>query len=759
MRLTRLLLRNYRVFADELELEVPPGLVGIYGPNGAGKSCLVGAVPWALFGYSRTGNDEVRTAGIDGESLVEVEFEHEGHTYVVARTVSGINHTVRARAHVEGVLVSDGVRDTARYVRSVLGIDDAAFRASVFAEQKQLTAFAGTTPAKRRDLVLRLLGITPLDAARDRARHEAKAARDDLARLRGVLPDLDMLNAAAGEAAAAARSAAIHADAAGEELAQRRRQLGAARRRHDDQAVRAAEHEALVAEGREVRRHDDRMARRIDELTAELAGLQGARQRLDELRPDAEGLASAEGRLEGVLAVERAGEELASRPAGPPPPEPDDGGLERLRVAAESTGQALACARALVEELHRSRDRAAAALGDSAGLSSEAACPMCGQELGAAFEGVRAHRRGELDVAEARLGEAQKRIAALEASAEEAAKTHRHARQLVERSRAERAAWEQRRAAERAAEGALAAARRRLDPPPLPDEAAGLRTEVERRRRAASESQRLAGQLERGPRAEVELRALLHDRDSTRGRLETLREKLRGVGFSAADLAESRRALDDAGQAEAEAEQRARAAELAAARATARAEATAAAVVAAEEQHLRLVEIGDGARHLGRLAELLHAFRNQLIGAVGPRLSSQAASLFAELTDAEYDELRVDPDTYGIEIVDQGVAYGMDRFSGSEADLACLALRVAISEHLGFQSGGHIGLLVLDEVFGPLDADRTDRMLRALERLKGRFGQVLVVTHDSEVKDQLPRAIEVVKLGGRRATARVVGGA
>ncbi|HSH22491.1 MAG TPA: SMC family ATPase, partial [Acidimicrobiales bacterium] len=200
MQLRRLVLRNYRVFADPLELEIPPGLVGIYGANGAGKSCLVGAVPWALFGYSRTGNDGVRTAGVDDESLVEVEFEHEGHTYSVARTVSGINHTVRARVHVDGVLVSDGVRDTARYVRSVLGIDDAAFRASVYAEQKQLTAFAATTPAKRRDLVLRLLGITPLDAARDRARHDAKVARDDLARVRALLPDLDALAEAASAA-------------------------------------------------------------------------------------------------------------------------------------------------------------------------------------------------------------------------------------------------------------------------------------------------------------------------------------------------------------------------------------------------------------------------------------------------------------------------------------------------------------------------------------------------------------------------------
>jgi DNA repair exonuclease SbcCD ATPase subunit len=73
-----------------------------------------------------------------------------------------------------------------------------------------------------------------------------------------------------------------------------------------------------------------------------------------------------------------------------------------------------------------------------------------------------------------------------------------------------------------------------------------------------------------------------------------------------------------------------------------------------------------------------------------------------------------------------------------------------------FQSGGAVGLLVLDEVFGPLDPDRKERMLLALERLKGRFRQVLVVTHDTEIKEQLPSAIEVVKLGGRRATAHVL---
>jgi exonuclease SbcC len=141
---------------------------------------------------------------------------------------------------------------------------------------------------------------------------------------------------------------------------------------------------------------------------------------------------------------------------------------------------------------------------------------------------------------------------------------------------------------------------------------------------------------------------------------------------------------------------------------------------------------------------------------VGPMLEQQAGSLFAELTDHEYQGFEVDPETYDIRIQDGGGVYGMRRYSGSETDLANLALRVAISEQVRLQSGGAVGLLVLDEVFGHLDTGRKELMLLALERLKARFRQVLVVTHDSEIKEQLPNAIEVVKLPGRRARAHVV---
>ncbi len=178
MLLTRLYLRNFRVYEEPLDLEMPPGLVGIYGLNGAGKCTLLEAIVFTLWGKARTAKDDVRTAGVGGDCITEVEFEHEGHLYLVRRTLSGINATAKAEAHCDGLVMSEGVRDTSRYVHQVLGMDDAAFRASVFAEQKQLAAFSSQSPAERRRLVLRLLGITPLDAARDAARKDAREARE-----------------------------------------------------------------------------------------------------------------------------------------------------------------------------------------------------------------------------------------------------------------------------------------------------------------------------------------------------------------------------------------------------------------------------------------------------------------------------------------------------------------------------------------------------------------------------------------------------
>jgi exonuclease SbcC len=767
----RIYLRNYRVFEDELDLVLPPGLVGVYGPNGAGKSTLLESVLWALWGKARTAKEEVPSAGAHGECIAEVTFEHEGHIYLVRRTISGANATVRAEAHCDGLAMSEGVRDTGRYVHSVLGMDDGAFRASVFAEQKQLDAFSSQSPAERRKLVLALLGVTPLDAARDKARADARQTTEQHKRLRGMLPDLEEAKVSAADAEA--RASASGTAAAEEEKAASvaRESTLAAKERFDKLDLVRQEQVKLVLEGKAARAELEAAGKQADELASELADLAANEANLSELEPLAADLPEVEQRVQLVSALLGSAKELASLPEVAPPPIPDEmdlAGAEKLAMEARAElGSAGARREAAGAELKVASD----ALTRSARLTGEEDCPLCGQALGDAFARVQSHREAELEAAQSRLKASDEATATATAAAEGASAQMARLSAEVTVARQALAAWEQSRARRETAavrlatgfealakhDAAVAAA---LGPAPGPETVStaleAARKELSACKHAAEEASRLRGRLERRPQAEL---ALTQARDREAGAsslLGALRSKVRALGFEPEALSEAREALSEAEAAAKEADLAARSAHLSATKARAQADAETKRFAEAEAQHALLAELESASVHLGRTAELLNGFRNSVVASVGPRLAVQAAELFGELTDNEYDRLEVDTETYGLQICDSGVSYDLERFSGSEVDLANLALRVAISEHVRFQSGGTVGLLVLDEVFGPLDEERKSRMLLALERLKGRFRQILVVTHSIEIKEQLPNAIEVVKLAGRRATARVL---
>ncbi|MGH9164055.1 MAG: AAA family ATPase, partial [Acidimicrobiales bacterium] len=400
MRITRLYLRNYRVYEDELDLELPAGLVGIVGPNGAGKSALLESILWTLYGYSRTSKEEVRTAEVNAECVTEVAFEHEDHHYLVRRTIAGINSTVRAQAEADGAQVAEGVQAVRAYVHSVLGMDAGAFRASVFAEQKQLASFSTLRPSERKDLVLRLLGVTPLDHARDQARRDARAAADAVDRLRQVLPDLEALAVEVDDSAAAASARAVEVAAEQAAAASALAALDVTQRRLAQVEVARREHDALVAEGRAVRAQHDAAAEELRRLDAELAGLSELTAALPDAEVAAAGLEAAERLLVHVEAAAGTARALAALPGLVALEGPDEAACEQAldaaRQEAETVAGRLAALGGRLRGAQDAEQRCAQAMARSAELSGEAGCPLCGQDLGDAFAQVQAHRAAEV---------------------------------------------------------------------------------------------------------------------------------------------------------------------------------------------------------------------------------------------------------------------------------------------------------------------------------------------------------------------------
>jgi exonuclease SbcC len=154
-----------------------------------------------------------------------------------------------------------------------------------------------------------------------------------------------------------------------------------------------------------------------------------------------------------------------------------------------------------------------------------------------------------------------------------------------------------------------------------------------------------------------------------------------------------------------------------------------------EEQRKLADDKGREATRLGEMDKLLSRFYKELTAKIRPRLEKEASNLIKALTDDRYERMEFD-ENYGIRLFDGlSDAYDISRFSGGEADVVSLSARVALSKMVAAKGSEALGFIVLDEVFGALDAERRRNVLLALDRLKRTFGQIFVISHVGDVQE------------------------
>ena len=142
------------------------------------------------------------------------------------------------------------------------------------------------------------------------------------------------------------------------------------------------------------------------------------------------------------------------------------------------------------------------------------------------------------------------------------------------------------------------------------------------------------------------------------------------------------------------------------------------------------------ASRMDEMDALFTLFFKSLTARARPMLEAEASALVRELTDNRYERMEFD-ENYRVRLLDRfDDSYAIDRFSGGEADVASLSARVALSKIIAARGGGAtLGFLILDEVFGSLDANRRNNVLLALDRLKRSFGQIFIISHVAEVQE------------------------
>ena len=140
-----------------------------------------------------------------------------------------------------------------------------------------------------------------------------------------------------------------------------------------------------------------------------------------------------------------------------------------------------------------------------------------------------------------------------------------------------------------------------------------------------------------------------------------------------------------------------------------------------------------------------------------PQIESRANELLDRLSDgqmsirfatqAEYKDRKRDDlkETLDIQISDGAGMRDYEMYSGGEAFRVNFAVRLALSEVLAQRKGARLQTLVIDEGFGSQDIQGRQRLIEAINLVKGDFAKILVITHLDELKDAFPTRIEVEK--------------
>ena len=120
--------------------------------------------------------------------------------------------------------------------------------------------------------------------------------------------------------------------------------------------------------------------------------------------------------------------------------------------------------------------------------------------------------------------------------------------------------------------------------------------------------------------------------------------------------------------------------------------------------------------------------------------------------DAKRDDMK---ETLDIQISDSAGVRDYEMFSGGEAFRVNFAIRLALSKVLSQRKGARLQTLIIDEGFGSQDAQGRQRLIEAINQVRGDFAKILVITHLESLKEAFPTQILVEK-GESGSTVQVI---
>ena len=196
MIFTKLKLINFKSH-ENTSINFEKGISVIVGENGAGKSTLLEAISFALFKQHTAKKIDDLVRNNANSMTVELEFVSNNRQYKIVRTKkSMLKSSLYKKTSKEGgyVHICTGDREVANEVRQILDIDSDLFLNAIYIRQGEIAELVDKTPAEKKQLIAKLLGIDSLEKAWKNLLPIINDYENQLAELKGKLYNSSELN-------------------------------------------------------------------------------------------------------------------------------------------------------------------------------------------------------------------------------------------------------------------------------------------------------------------------------------------------------------------------------------------------------------------------------------------------------------------------------------------------------------------------------------------------------------------------------------
>ena len=203
----RLSVRNFLCYREDAPTLDFSGIhvACLCGNNGHGKSALLDAITWCLWGEARSKSQDDLISYGAGECRVELDFSSRDTCYRVIRSRS--RGGTRRRQGVTDLqfqviggdspraVTGNSVRETQAKIIQTVGMDYDTFINSAFLLQGRADEFTNKTPADRKAVLAKIMGLETYDrlqgSARDRLNEATAAAAEVTGALQRMKSDAD----------------------------------------------------------------------------------------------------------------------------------------------------------------------------------------------------------------------------------------------------------------------------------------------------------------------------------------------------------------------------------------------------------------------------------------------------------------------------------------------------------------------------------------------------------------------------------------